>query len=256
MKNNVFTEIVKIKKYSSICKDTIHRTINKIIRESPTIKQKKLIKQVKTDLYKNHIAFFKNFSFKQAIIDLEKSNSKNTHEDLMRKYDNMRLKYIDKFYKEIFKITGKPNTLLDLGCGLNPLTLPWMNLDKNTNYYCYDIGAKQIEFLNSYFKLLKKPYKAHLQDVISNPPKLKADVAFLFKTTTCFEWQKPSNTVKLLKKLNVKYVVLTLLMRGNGNIKGSRTYFDNLLKNIIKGKKTYELLFKREYVFIIKLNKE
>src|SRR5258706_1059629 len=30
------------------------------------------------------------------------------------------------FYQRIFKITGRPTKILDLACGFNPLTLPWM----------------------------------------------------------------------------------------------------------------------------------
>ena len=38
-----------------------------------------------------------------------------------------RLPYIDRFFAPIWGLTGgAPRTLLDLGCGLGPLALPWM----------------------------------------------------------------------------------------------------------------------------------
>src|SRR6187402_2809844 len=37
-----------------------------------------------------------------------------------------RMKDLDRFYKPIFEITGRPAKIMDLACGLNPLTNPWM----------------------------------------------------------------------------------------------------------------------------------
>jgi len=57
-------------------------------------------------------------------------------------------------YKNIFKITGIPKSIVDLGSGLNPFSCPYMSMD-NLSYYAYDIDKKDIGFLNIYFELMK-----------------------------------------------------------------------------------------------------
>ncbi|MBN1923460.1 MAG: hypothetical protein JW791_01720 [Nanoarchaeota archaeon] len=260
MSSEVINQLLNSRKYSGICRDTITRTVNNLAGQK--IRGRNLIKRVKEDLYKIHTNYYKNFDYKQALFELEKAYSSKdenivlgTHDNLMRRYDNNRLLTVQEgLYDEIFKITGKPEVLLDLACGLNPLTIPWMKLSNKTEYYCYDIEKSQISFLNDYFKLLKKRYKAYCQDVITKTPVKKADVAFLFKSTTCFEWQREGNTLKVLNNLNSKWVALTLMLRGEKNIPGSRNYFNNLLKNL-PVKRVEELIFKKEYVYLIKLNK-
>src|SRR5262245_17166809 len=37
-----------------------------------------------------------------------------------------RLPVLDRFYADIFAVTGEPASLLDVACGLNPLAVPWM----------------------------------------------------------------------------------------------------------------------------------
>ena len=91
--------------------------------------------------------------------------------------------------------------------------------------------------------------------MISNTPRVKKSIAFLFKSSACFEWQKQGNTIEVIKKLNSDYAVLTLMMRGERNVQPSRNYFKNLFKDEFSNYETHELLAKKEYILIIKLNK-
>ena len=50
-----------------------------------------------------------------------------------------RLRYYPRLYEQIFKITGKPQTILDLGSGINPFSFNYMNL-RNCHYYAYDLS--------------------------------------------------------------------------------------------------------------------
>ncbi len=99
-----------------------------------------------------------------------------------------RLPYYRKLYQEIFKITGRPKSISDLACGLNPLSIEFMGLDK-LKYYAYDLSEQEKKILNDYFKILNQKNskftgKAEISDLryIEKIKKLpKADVAFLFK---------------------------------------------------------------------------
>ena len=60
-----------------------------------------------------------------------------------------RISLLPTFYKRIFQITGKPSSVVDHACGLNPLTLFWMDLPAGCRYRAYDIDSAQIDFINN-----------------------------------------------------------------------------------------------------------
>ncbi len=77
---------------------------------------------------------------------------------------------LDTFYRDIFAITGPPRRLLDLGCGLNPLAFPWMDLPPTTEFLAYDIHEPRIDFINHYFALEGLEPLARVQDIALEPP--------------------------------------------------------------------------------------
>lgn len=256
---DIFKKINSLKKYNEICKDTIKRTIINIETKYPKLKDKELIKKIKEELYDIHLKFFKMFNYDKLYNNLKKvysskneDNIKKLNLEILKKYDSNRAQSIDEFYDKIFEITNQPKTIIDIGCGLNFLTLSWMKNNDSIKYTGYDIGKKEIIFLNKVFNLINKNYKAILQDCLIYPPKQKADISFLFKISTCLEWQNKNNTVNLIKKLNSKWIVISLMMRSRLNQKGCENYFNNLFGNFIKNKKTYNLILKKEYFLIIK----
>ena len=95
-----------------------------------------------------------------------------------------RLPHYKKLYKDIFKITGNPKSIIDLGAGLNPLSFPLTNLPKSTTYNSYDIDTEDITFLNKFYKTIKIKGKAEILDArdLEKLNKLpKADIIFMFK---------------------------------------------------------------------------
>ena len=79
----------------------------------------------------------------------ERNDKKETLKTLLKLHSstNERIKTLGEFYKEIFKITGIPDSIIDHACGLNPLAIFWMNLPKETQYYAFDIDEEEVMFL-------------------------------------------------------------------------------------------------------------
>jgi hypothetical protein len=139
-----------------------------------------------------------------------------------------RLPFYSQFYKKLFKITGEVNSVLDLGSGLNPLSIIYANLimKNKFHYYAYEINKKEVEFLNKYFTLMKKCHssfigKAENLDLtkvraLSKLP--QADVCFLFKMTDVLEQGRGHKvTEQILQAVKAKFVVVsfpTLTMSG------------------------------------------
>ena len=107
-----------------------------------------------------------------------------------------RLSIYEQLYSKIFALSGKPKTILDLGCGINPFSFPYLKL-KECTYYAYDLIEEEIEAINNYFALVKKENpsfigKALVADILAETLP-KADLCFLFKITDVIDQGKKQN---------------------------------------------------------------
>lgn len=164
-----------------------------------------------------------------------------------------RLEILDDFYACLFSYTGQPQTILDLACGLNPLTLPWMGLSPTTNYYAFDIHQPRVNFLNQFFQSAGLPARAIQQDILVAPPAIQADVAFLFKEAHRLEQRQKGCNRLLWQALNVRYLLVSLPPH---SLTGSHDMIDRqrrLVSTTLMGLpwKMTEVMFKNEMVFII-----
>lgn len=136
-----------------------------------------------------------------------------------------RLSSYPKLYKKIFRITGKPKAILDLGCGINPFSILFMGL-KELVYYAHDISEEEVELLNRFFKLLNSENgyfigKAEVLNLIrwARLKELeKAEVCFLFKMTDVLDQGKGHKVSEaVIRNVPAKFVVVsfpTLTMSG------------------------------------------
>ncbi len=121
-----------------------------------------------------------------------------------------RLPDLTPFYERIFDVTGKPTTLLDLACGLNPLSFPWMGLPETVRYHAYDIHAPRVALINHYFRLQGLEPLAEVRDILISPPELEAPVAFFFKEAHRFEQRQKGATREFFRSLRARRLVVTL----------------------------------------------
>jgi 16S rRNA (guanine(1405)-N(7))-methyltransferase len=164
-----------------------------------------------------------------------------------------RLAILDSFYPRLFAVTGKPAVILDLACGLNPFSFPWMGLPETLQYHVYDINQSRIDFINRYFTLQGLQPLAALEDILVNPPQIQADVAFFFKEAHRFEQRQRGCNLRFWQALRVHYLLVSLPTRSlNGKhslLEGHR----NMVYNLINSQpwKVTEILFENELVFCI-----
>jgi len=164
-----------------------------------------------------------------------------------------RLPIMADFYNRIFETTGIPNSILDLACGLNPFAVPFMNLPVSTSYRAYDLHQPRIQLINDLFLLMGRPPLAEKRDILVDPPKEKADVAFFFKEAHRFEQRQHGCNRAFWEFLNVRYLLVSL---PSANLTGSRSMIDGqriLVERNVKGLPwtVQELIFDTEIVFCI-----
>jgi 16S rRNA (guanine(1405)-N(7))-methyltransferase len=165
-----------------------------------------------------------------------------------------RLPDVDRFYQTIFAHLGPVNTLLDLACGLNPLTLPWMPLPPQAVYYAYDIYEDMVDFINFFFSLIGRSGHASVMDLGKFVPEVQADVALLLKTLPCLEQSVKGRAVPLLTSINARRLVISYPCQSlGGRGKGMAVNYDQLFRELIAetGWSFQRLDLLREMVFVI-----
>lgn len=169
-----------------------------------------------------------------------------------------RLPLLDTFYQEIFAVTGKPDSLLDVACGLNPLAFPWMDLPASTLFYAYDIHEPRIDFLNHYFRLQGLEPLAKLQDVALQFPQEQADVALFLKEMPRFARNYGDLGRPLLEALQVRWLVVSFPAVSTHGGRNLTSRYREFMFQLIDGLpwQTTEILFEGELVFCIKKDRD
>ncbi len=165
-----------------------------------------------------------------------------------------RLDFYSEVYEKIFSVTGKPKTILDLACGLNPLSFPWMGL-KKVKYFAYELTDEDCRFIQEYFDLMRHfglDGKAFAVDLlkVSNLPEV--DVCFLFKVLDSLEGLERDYSEKLLEKIPARFIVVsfpTMSIGGRNPIR-QRGWFFRMMRKLGYSAETFE--FENEIFYIIK----
>ncbi len=165
-----------------------------------------------------------------------------------------RLPLLDSFYKSIFADLGPINSVLDVACGLNPLTIPWMGLAPNATYHAVDIYNDMMAFLQRAMDAMGVRGKAESRDVVADCPRDEVDVALVLKAIPCLEQLDKRAGEVLLDTIRARHIVVSFPTRtvGGRNIGMATSYdarFNSLIAHRNLNVKRYE--FENELVFRI-----
>ena len=142
-----------------------------------------------------------------------------------------RLAFYPKFKNIVKKIN--PNSILDLGCGLNPIALS--NFFPNTFYYAYDIKKEDILLVEKFFKKNNINGKLFIADIrkVENFP--KADLTLILKTLDIIDTKNHFISKSILKNIECKYFIIsfsTHTLSGKPMNFPRRAWFENILKEL------------------------
>ncbi|MBW3003092.1 hypothetical protein KY337_00890 [Candidatus Woesearchaeota archaeon] len=220
-------------------------------------KIKLLIKTVRAKVRKVYGLFHDTRIEKRDALldDYEMNRDKDALVDILRLHlsTKERISYMEELYDKIFKVTGKPEKILDLGCGLNPLTYPWM--DVKAEYYAVEFNQKDVEFINRFFKVEKIKGKAIKLDLLDDYKKIKShavDVCFLFKALDSLERVKRYISYEIIKNVNAKFIVVSFPLKtvtGKQMRLEQRNWFEKLLGRLDKQFQVFS--FKNEIFYLI-----
>jgi len=201
--------------------------------------------------WRNELAFLPN--------DIHSDRTKAYCSKVMESHysTDERLPILNDFYQQVLNSIKPIPSILDLACGLNPLALPWMPVDNETQYYGCDIFADMIDFLNTFaahFGIHAKFETCNLLDAAFNIP---AKIAFLLKTTPCLKQLQKGFILQLLDAIPAEYILFSYPISSlSGKSKGMLENYTDQFTFIISSKSwEYERFeFSSELAFLVKKN--
>jgi len=138
-----------------------------------------------------------------------------------------------QIYGQIFKII-KPKVILDLGCGLNPLSYHY--LGRKVRYIASDIDKGNLDFIQQFFNLsgidgktllLNLQYKEDIQKLVF----IECDICFMFKL---LEIDKRI-AEDIVSAANAKYIIAsfsTINLKGEIMARPEREWFEKMLHRL------------------------
>ncbi|MCV0403051.1 MAG: 16S rRNA methyltransferase [Chloroflexi bacterium] len=181
--------------------------------------------------------------------------------DAMRAHASTRerIPLLDELYPAVWSVTGLPSSLMDLGCGLNPLTLPWMGLASDARYLASDVDRRPLAAVAAFLELVDQPGAVEVRDLVAAPPTDAADVALLFKLVTTLDRQDRNAASRLLETLAVRHAVITFPVRslggrGRGMERTYRARLDELMAGVDRVRDVTEVAVSGELVMVAELD--
>jgi 16S rRNA (guanine(1405)-N(7))-methyltransferase len=265
----IVAAVASSKKYRDVCPDTVRRIAEGEVAKRGNVKE--AVKATKRRLHQVYGAFESASDYDAAYERLAVAYATGAEEqirtacrEVLARHNSTRerLPILDRFYPALWQITGRPDSILDLGCGLNPLALPWMDLDPGARYVALDIDAARIEFVNRYLALAGREPLARCQDILAHPPQDEADpsassgpgVALLLKMSPSLELQQAGATLHLLELIRAPFVVVSFAVKSlGGREKGMLEHYRRQFSGWVEGRPwaVEQLTLETELVFVV-----
>jgi 16S rRNA (guanine(1405)-N(7))-methyltransferase len=169
-----------------------------------------------------------------------------------------RVAHLDRFYADIWARTGIPSRVLELGCGLGPLALPWMGIGE-AHYLATDIDRASLAVVDAFLALVDQQHETRVVDAVSTVPTDVADVALLLKLVTTLDRQDGDAAARLLRGLRVRHAVVSfparsLGGRGRGMERTYRGRLEQLVAEVGRIRAVAEASVPNELVFVLTLD--
>lgn len=253
-REDIIHDILAKKELGGIEHAFVETVLDKELRKNPkTAKQldalsirsaayKDLVKAVRAVLRRNVGLFEGDPRHREALLaELRSTSVPDKREEIIthilstHQSTRERLPFYDKVYKEIFARTGTPAVVLDIGCGINPVSLP----ERDATIVAVEVDRALCNFLNEYFAVTGREGECKVVDVkgIEQIKKLpKADLALVFKLLELLEKRQGHKISEMLiKALPAKWVVAsfpTTTSSGAPMRQPRRTWIEQMLNRI------------------------
>ena len=236
-------EVKATRKYRCVCEDTIRDVIRTALPKYSRTRD--AIRSARTKLHRIQAMYLGKHAIDEHLGAVREAHDAGDTDRLraiclrlMRDHASTRerIPLLDRFYAAIFAVTGVPAGILDVACGVHPLSIPWMGLPEDTPYHAYEIAGDLVECVNGFLEAVGMKPLAKFQDVLCEPPRERADLAFLMKMAPCLERRQKGTTIRLLDTLRVRYVVVSFPVRSlSGRSKHMPEFYTRSFTDMVAG---------------------
>jgi SAM-dependent methyltransferase len=154
---------------------------------------------------------------------------------------NERISFYPRLKEEIKKL--HPKSILDLGCGLNPLELA----SQYVYYYASDINQTHLDIIKDFFKKNKiqgETFIYDLRNLSKYPEPLpETDLALLFKVLDIIDDKGRANAEKIVSIIPAKHILVsfsTIKISGKPMNRPNRVWFEKMLHRLNKSFSTFK----------------
>lgn len=166
-----------------------------------------------------------------------------------------RLPILEKIYSETLEMIGPVESVLDVACGLNPLSIPWMPLKDGFTYQALDIFSDMSAFLNQFFDHFGIEGKTETADVLQNPLVQPVQLALIMKTIPCLEQLDKQAGIRLIESICAEILLVSFPARSlGGRSKGMLQNYEAHFRDLASGRnwKIDRFEFPGELVFRVR----
>lgn len=211
-------------KYRHVSLDLIRRIGAGELANSDRLKE--AVKATKNRLHRAGGAYLgPETPYGEWLAELRQASAHGTSDDfrttcarLMRYHASTRerLPILDRFYATTLADLAPVRSVLDLACGLGPLTIPWMPLAGDATYHACDVYEDMMDFIDQYLSIAGVQGAARTCDVASTCPSHAAQVALILKSIPCLEQTERTAGARLLDAVNADHVLVSFPLQSLG----------------------------------------
>ena len=255
-------EVQAGRKYTHISTDLIRRLTEAALQKG--LKGKATVKDVRNKLHQVGGAYFKHSPDYVNTTTALEVLPRDIHAESIRQFCRSqmsvhastaeRLPILKDFFQTCLAYIAPVTSILDLACGLTPLSIPWMPLGKHFTYSACDIYADMLDFIQAFFDHCRVDGRTSVCDLIGRPPAQKAQVAFLLKTIPCLEQVDKQIGLPLLESIRADHILVSFPAASlSGQRKGMPKYYRDHFLGLIEGKpwSVNEFSFDSELAFLV-----
>ena len=219
MGNELLDKLLRSKNYRDICPDTVRRVWAEC--EKRYKKAKDVDKAAREALHGISGAFMTPQEARQLAYDMQAWHVDKTDLSLERMLtrhtstrERLPISETDATYRRVFAITGRPRSVLDLACGINPLYLASRGIET----LGVDISGAAVYAVNCFHESYRMPASARCADLLCPGaiPGERFDLALLFKLLPLLERQESGSAARIMNAVNARHMVVSFPTRTLG----------------------------------------
>lgn len=240
MNSDLLQKLLDSRNYRDICPDTIRRVWSDC--EARYKKPKDVEKAAREALHGISGAFMTPREARQLAYDMQAWHINKTDHGLDRMLsrhastrERLPLQALDGLYGQIFAITGRPRSVLDLACGINPLYLGARGIPT----IGVDISGSAVDAINCFGEVYGMPVSAAYADLMCPGaiPDERSDAALLFKLLPLLERQRTGAALDVMNAVNAPFLIVSFPTRtlGGRNVGMAIHYSDWMEAHMPRG---------------------